>query len=1121
VKPFYRRTLYALGIFVAIYAAAGFLLAPYLVKRYGPEYVARRLGGRVSFGTVRVNPFLLSLKVRDVHLDAPGGAPMVAAARMSADLQASSLFRRAWTLDTVRLEDVQLHLAVDAKGNLNVGILARRLAPKRGAPDENVAAPRILVRSLVLMNGRITFVDQSLAPPAHATVGPIDLAVTDLAMLPERTGHYTISATLPQGGKLSANGEMSLEPVTLDGRIAVKNLALATAWTFLRHEVRMHEPKGMLTVAARYHFGPQAGSTASAFSFSGVDVQGSGIALAEKASGSTLLALDGLRVEDARIDLARREIDVPKIVVSGGRVTASVDADRHWNWRELAVRRDVASANNEPAGSEQWRTRIDALRLENVALEFWDHSRTPPIALDVAAANAALGLDVTAGGGPASVSASGVEITLHDVELATSASAAPVARVDSLQITGGSLDTAAPRIAAKSITLRGGEATLARGSEDRITLVDVLSPPAPGALVRTAAEIEQETEAAGHPWRYALGKLSLEHFEVALSDAAFDPPLAYTMNVPSATLENVARDAGTDMKLAARLVPADGGELTVRGTAAQNFSNAAASVDAQAIPLKPLQRVISHYAALELASGSGSGTAQVKYEASDPAKLRVDAALNLDKVLVREDSSGKRLVSWKTLAVDGIRYRLSHNRLAIRKVSFEEPEGRLVIAKDHTPNFLRDLGPQSGSGDPGRSADGKALAFRVDRIDFRGGTLDFADRSLVLPYSTRITGLKGAVLDVTSRPGHHAALELEGDVGEYGSARAEGSVNPADPEKFTDVEAKFANVKMPPLSPYSITFAGRRIASGSLSLDLDYKIDDGELQGKNRIVTEGLRLGERVKSPQALDLPLDLAVALLTDPRGKIDIAIPIEGDIGKPEFDYERVMRAALANTVRRVVSAPFRVLAGVAGGTGAELDTVAFEPGTESLPPPARETLDQVARALKERPRLKLVVRGPYDPKADAAALREHSARRALARAVGTKLAPDEEPGPVPYDNARTQRALERLLTARAGAGAVDDLARRFEQSTGAPPERVGWRRPSADRAFYEAVFERLAELTPLPKNAPEQLASRRARRIVDYLAGAGVARTRVEAGTVRSVESGAGHEIVAHLGVEARAS
>src|SRR5262249_1930213 len=211
--------------------------------------------------------------------------------------------------------------------------------------------------------------------------------------------------------------------------------------------------------------------------------------------------------------------------------------------------------------------------------------------------------------------------------------------------------------------------------------------------------------------------------------------------------------------------------------------------------------------------------------------------------------------------------------------------------------------------------------------------------------------------------------------------------------------------------------------------ELQYKIVDSVLVGENKAVMENFKLGERVDAPNALDLPLDLAIALLTDSNGRISVAVPIQGNVGHPTFDYRRLIREAIANLITRVISAPFRALARLFGGVNEEVGSIDFDPGSAWLRPPEREKLDKVARGLSERRELKLVIRGPFDLAQDGEALRSAGIRRDVAHALGVKLEGREDPGPIAYSDAATQRALEALLGTRAGPKGMEELEQAFK--------------------------------------------------------------------------------------------
>jgi hypothetical protein len=324
-------------------------------------------------------------------------------------------------------------------------------------------------------------------------------------------------------------------------------------------------------------------------------------------------------------------------------------------------------------------------------------------------------------------------------------------------------------------------------------------------------------------------------------------------------------------------------------------------------------------------------------------------------------------------------------------------------------------------------------------------------------------------------------------VDRYGLARIAGTLNVGAPQSLTDIRANLRNLDLAKLSPYAAKFAGYRIEEGRLSAMLRYRVRDGRIVGDNRLAIEDLRLGEKVQRSGARDLPIELAVALLTDAQGRIDVAIPVRGDLTDPKFDVATLIRVAIGSTVRKLVSAPFRALSAVLEGKAEDLGALRFEPGSVEVTPPMQESLEKLTRLLSERPALQLDIHGGYDREADAAAVRRHELRREIARRTGSKLQGNANPAPLDLSRPPVLHAAENLFLERGGNRAELEKLRALGPRYG------------------RALLERLAASIPLDSSTTEALGRARAYTVQAELALRGIdaGRLRVASPSSRSAD------------------
>jgi hypothetical protein len=245
----------------------------------------------------------------------------------------------------------------------------------------------------------------------------------------------------------------------------------------------------------------------------------------------------------------------------------------------------------------------------------------------------------------------------------------------------------------------------------------------------------------------------------------------------------------------------------------------------------------------------------------------------------------------------------------------------------------------------------------------------FRDNSVQPPVQTGISNLTGTIKGLSSKQLARADVDLTGRVGKMASLKIAGTINPLSEDTFTDLTISLGGMDLTAQGPYSSKFVGYGLSKGKLSLDLKYRVSQKQLEAENKLVVDQLTFGEKVDSPDATSLPVMLAVALLKDRHGRIDIDLPIRGDLKDPDFKYGKAVLSVLLNLLTKIVASPFTLMGKLipGGGDAEELQYLEFDPGAVAVVATELKKVEAIAKGLDERPGLRLEITGTADPVRD----------------------------------------------------------------------------------------------------------------------------------------------------------
>lgn len=696
--------------------------------------------------------------------------------------------------------------------------------------------------------------------------------------------------------------------------------------------------------------------------------------------------------------------------------------------------------------------------------------------------------------GTLEVAVDNAALSLREVLLKDPTEEVELLSLPELAVSGGSLRWPAATAQVDSVVIDSPALNAWLAADGTLNLAGLFEPA--GDATDSAKAAQPVTGAApdagaGDDWTVTVDELRIDSMQVGVADRQLSPPGRLALENLDVRLTDISNQPEQRIPLTVSAAIAGGGTVALEGdTALLPAVALTAQLSVDALALQQFQPWIQASANVAIDAGTLNLQARLQSTPSETLDLRGD--LTMAQLEVSDGIANERLVGFSQLRLDDLNLALDAAQLEISSVTLDQPFARVLIDEQGATNFAALTATDPAAPTPAASDETVAatpeFTVRVGDTRVAAGAMDFTDLALPLPFQADISELNGRLSALDSASEEPSKLTLEGQVGQFGLAAIDGNLNVLDPTRKADIELRFRNISMPDLSPYTAKFAGRKINSGKLDLTLDYAFEEQLMKGDNQVILSDFELGDKVEYPGAMNLPLGLAVALLRDVNGKIDLSLGVSGDLDDPSFSASGIILKAFANLITKAAAAPFKLLGGLLpSGSKVKLDSVLFRPGRADLAPPEEEKLTLLSDALTQRPSLVLDVAGGANPELDVPALQAAAVEALLEEELGAR-----DPGTDREQLLRrTRKALEKLIEARGLPDelTLDDLESQFTEPASADAaERF-------DEVAYMADLRlRLEAAQPVAEQQLDKLAAARAAAIVDALAALGLDTTRI---------------------------
>jgi uncharacterized protein DUF748 len=658
----------------------------------------------------------------------------------------------------------------------------------------------------------------------------------------------------------------------------------------------------------------------------------------------------------------------------------------------------------------------------------------------------------TAGNAPA-VKVNVHDTTVSDLKLRPRHGTTDYVVLGKLDVHETQVDVAKRAVEVGKVSLTGGEVKAWLSSQGQLNLLELMGPGAKAGASTNAAPVPAAGSASSPAWTVSAPDISVERFKISAEDRQVTPALALVLSplgfhvagyntTPSSRLDVTARtsiNSSATLNATAQLAPS-GGDIT-------------SHVDLANFDLSVFQPFIAQRTAMTLTSGLLATQLDIKKGADGTLSAKGDVAVTGFRTV---DELRKSFIKWKDLRIASLEYNLQPASLRISSITAREPYARVIIAPDRTVNVEEVLaGPSKGTPSlatqlgaanaqkangitpaatkeaesakkvakeagtaPTPAPSAPIMPISIGTIRIIDGSANYADFWIQPNFAVGIQALSGSIDGLSSDPKSRAKVKLEGKVDRYAPVNIDGAMNLLAASVYSDIKMSFKGLELTTMTPYSGRFAGYKINKGKLSVDLNYKIEQRKLTAEQHFVIDQLQLGDPVDSPDAVHLPLKLAVALLKDRNGVIDVPLPISGSLDDPQFKVGPIIWHAVVNLLAKVATAPFAAIGRLFGGShGEDLKYIDFAPGSAELDDTSKEKLGSLSKALREHTQLQLDVPIVFSKDLDAPAIAK--------RRLNQKLVARAQSGKPPKQQASGGKSVPVSMQTTAPSDAPEDPA------------------------------------------------------------------------------------------------
>ena len=973
---------------LVIYTLLGFFGVPYGIKNIAPKYL-KDYNATLFVESAKFNPFTFELNATNTELNTT--SPLFSTKQIDIKLKPFSIFKKLVEVDIFRLQEPNVKILRDKNSKFNFSNFISN--DNATTEDNSTSSINFALNNAKIIKGSFSYSDQNLTNPFNVSFDDINYELSSLNTKKNSAGSHIFDSNSTLAHKIDLNGDIKLNPLKIEGNVSIKDFSIdPVAISFIDNDT-LNLKNAVINLGINYALIADENAT-------NINLKDS------------FLNIKSLSIDDGKNELSLGELELPKFDLSS-KIADKIDAKLELN----AINLSDVSFKNAITASLKSLNLNDISLLANLnekselnATAALNSINANTLKIDEASKNLVNLKDINASNLNANLANNKTALTLEKIAfddinapLSKNANAnvagtkisnisfaqdinKSLATIDELSINGINLKAKNKEILdiadVLTKTIKFDILNMALSAEN----IDVNRPkfnselndsglsainqlrlgdkePAKTAnhSNKTKKENTSASKSKESEFKFDIKNINVNNASIALTHLFEGEKITHKFDNLFVKIANLSSDfskpfdAKVDMKSSQKL------NLDLTSKIKLEPLDITAKIKLEDKNLPKYFAYAKPFLEADLSSGEMSANAELHY-AKD---IKADAKLSVKDIRL-DDKNKEKLIAFKSLDVDKIS--LFKDNLEITGVALNSPFIKAHLSKEREFNLSKIVKEDKNKAQNEQKAESKKVAskkddelnFSIKNFSLNNGEVDFSDASLFMPFATKISNLNGKLTDIDKK--RPSSGEFKGVVGKNGFSQITAKLFPFELKQNTDIKLDFKDIDLIDITPYSGQFLGYKIKKGKLNLNLNYSVVDSKLNGSNLINFDTLTLGEKVDSKDAVNLPLSLAISILSDQNNQINIDLPVEGNLDDPDFKYGGVIWAAVKKLFADITLAPFRFLGNALGLGGKDLSSIDFLAGSSELISSEAPKIADFIKLTTAKPMMKLSITPTY---------------------------------------------------------------------------------------------------------------------------------------------------------------